>query len=65
MSLIIDSFQVRLEVALEKMGISSFFSVQVAIWSIKKIERNGNELHSSALEHDDEIEDDKSSLVVA
>ena len=32
---------------------------------IKKIEMSGGELHSSALEHDDEIEDDKSSLVVA
>ena len=32
MSLIIDSFQVRLEVALEKMSISSLFPVQVAVW---------------------------------
>ncbi|XWS67943.1 hypothetical protein CRYUN_Cryun04dG0048000 [Craigia yunnanensis] len=31
---------------------------------IKKIERSGGELHSSALEHDSEIEDDKSSLVI-
>ena len=32
MSLIIDFFQVRLEVALEKMSISSLFPVQVAVW---------------------------------
>lgn len=32
MSLIIDLFQVRLEVALQKMGISSLFPVQVAVW---------------------------------
>ena len=32
---------------------------------IKKIERSGGELHSSDLDNDDEIEDDKSSLVVA
>lgn len=31
---------------------------------LKKIEMSGGELHSSALEHDSEIENDISSLVV-
>ncbi|KAL1065904.1 hypothetical protein V6Z11_D12G028700 [Gossypium hirsutum] len=31
---------------------------------IKKIEMSGGELHSSALEHDSEIENDKSSLII-
>ncbi|KAK8564297.1 hypothetical protein V6N12_036423 [Hibiscus sabdariffa] len=31
---------------------------------IKKIERSGGELHSSDFEHDSEIEDDKSSLII-
>ncbi|XVF67689.1 hypothetical protein PTKIN_Ptkin10aG0141700 [Pterospermum kingtungense] len=31
---------------------------------IKKIERSDGELHSSAMEHDSQIEDDKSSLII-
>ena len=34
------------------------------IWSIKKIEKSGGELHY-ALEHYSEIEDDKSNLIFA